>query len=222
MCSLAVFHLDKARKWRNNVSFLLNSRKTGSPPWLVLSRAIRSNVERCGRFSFRSLICFRTGKKKKKRRKGWHLAGTCYAHSSPLPASSHLPPLTRNLSCILFYCTISKLIYHPLNKFYFIVTSFQTTISLFHNSTSLLSQQIIQRTITNTKQFNSLFLSFLNSVQFHFSIFQYYQSIMWTLEITKFILPLDINLAPSLHRYNFSRSHWNITYTRQRNDHQPR
>lgn len=116
VCSLAVFHLDKARKWRNNVSFLLNSRKTGSPPWLVLSRAIRSNVERCGRFSFRSLICFRTGKKKKKRRKGWHLAGTCYAHSSPLPASSHLPPLTRNLSCILFYCTISKLIYHPLNK----------------------------------------------------------------------------------------------------------
>lgn len=35
-------------------------------------------------------------KKKKKRRKGWHLAGTCYAHSSPLPASSHLPPVTRN------------------------------------------------------------------------------------------------------------------------------
>lgn len=85
--------------------------------WLApVARAIRSNVERCGRFSFRSLICFRTGKKKKKRRKGWHLAGTCYAHSSPLPASSHLPPLTRNLSCILFYCTISKLIYHPLNK----------------------------------------------------------------------------------------------------------
>lgn len=139
--SLAVFHRDKARKWRNNVSFLLNSRKTGSLPWLVLSRAIRSNVERCGRFSFRSLICFRT--EKKRRRKGgkvdiWPARVTHIRLRFSPPLTSR--PLARNLSCILFYCTISKLIYHPLNKPILFYSHEFPSDNFVHNSTSPLSR----------------------------------------------------------------------------------
>lgn len=137
----------------------------GSPPWLVLSRAVRSNVERCGRFSFRLLICFRTEKKKEEKEErltfGRHVLRTFVSASRLF--SPPLPLVARNLSCILFHCTISKLIYHPLNKPILFYSHEFRSDNFVHNSTSLPSVDSTNNSTNNYKhqtiQFSSISLS---------------------------------------------------------------
>lgn len=116
---------------------------------------------------FRFACWFVSEQKKKKEEKeerltfGRHVLRTFVSASRLF--SPPLPLVARNLSCILFHCTISKLIYHPLNKPILFYSHEFRSDNFVHNSTSPPSVDSTNNSTNNYKhqtiQFSSISLS---------------------------------------------------------------
>lgn len=117
--------------------------------------------------AFRFACWFVSEQKKKEEEKeerltfGRHVLRTFVSASRLF--SPPLPLVARNLSCILFHCTISKLIYHPLNKPILFYSHEFRSDNFVHNSTSLPSVDSTNNSTNNYKhqtiQFSSISLS---------------------------------------------------------------
>lgn len=72
----------KTREWETAVELLFQIRRNNLVrSWLVLSRATRSNVEKCDRFSFSSSIC--QSRMEGRKAFGWHVLRTLTSHRGP-------------------------------------------------------------------------------------------------------------------------------------------